>query len=824
MRKIYLFLVIAITALQLHAQGIAKANYELAAKFTASRVSKMVHTLNVRAHWLKSGDKFWYQFENSKGKKWWLVDCIAKTKKPLFNEQKVIEKVAQIIQEPLNEQNFPIDSVQFLENGNKVRFQLKAHFDEEVKDSSDKKGGKTKADKKTYYFQYDIDKDELIELKDFIRAKRKYGWANISPDAQTIIFVKHYNLYWMDTANYNKALKKEDDSTIVEHALTTDGELYNTYGANSSGIGTDNAEIEKSKDKRSFAYVQWSPDSKYFGLIRSDERKVGKLWIINSLAEPRPTLETYTYAMPGDTAMPQDHLLLFNMQSKSYHEIDGSAYKDQALSIQSKPNLESAVDDDYTPLIWSGNNAHFYVTRQDRPMKRIDVLEVDVNSIKATSIIEERMNTSMEAQDVGVIDGGKELIEWSERSGWAQFYLYKGNGSLENQITSGSFHCNGIDKIDEKNRVLYFTANGKEEGENPYYMHLYRVNFDGSNLQLLDKGNFDHNVSVNDDEQFFVDNYSRVNTAPQSVLYNNAGTKIMTLDSADLSALFAAGYKFPEPFSVKAADGITDLYGVMYKPFDFDSTKKYPLVEYVYPGPQTEAVNTFFTIPYLRTDRISQIGLVVVTVGNRGGSPLRSKWYHNFGYGNLRDYGLADKKFAAEEIADKYTFIDLQKVGIYGHSGGGFMTAAALFTYPDFFKVGVSSSGNHDNRIYNSWWSEKHHGIAEKIDAKGDTAFDYKIATNPEIAKNLKGHLLLTTGDIDDNVHPANSIRVADALIKAGKRFDMMIMPGERHHYEDKDEYFFWRLADYFSEWLIGDFSHIGQTDITQLQSDTPRD
>ncbi|MDE1193291.1 MAG: DPP IV N-terminal domain-containing protein [Arachidicoccus sp.] len=810
-------------AFHVNAQDIAKADYGQAARFTASRVQKMVHTLNVSPHWLKKGNKFWYQFENAKGKKWWLVDCDTKTKKPLFNEDKVIAKVSEIMHEPINAQNFLIDSIQFLEDKNSIRFQVKSQFEEEEKDTSDKKGNKTKNDKKTYYFQYDIAKDELIQLKDFIRAKRKYPWANISPDGKYIVYSKHYNLYWMDTSNYNKALKKEDDSTIVEHALTTDGEMFFSYGANNSNIGTDNVSIEKNKDKRIFAYVQWSPDSRYFAMIHSDERKVGKLWIVHNMDEPRPTLETYTYGMPGDTSMPQDHLLLFDMNNQTHREIDAGAYKDQNLSIQSKPLNENSIDDDYRVMIWSGNNDHFFVTRQDRPMKRIDMLDIDVNSSKAKSIIQERMNTSMEAQDLGVIDGGKELIEWSERTGWAQFYLYKGDGTLENAITSGNFHCNEIEKIDEKNRVLYFTANNKEDGENPYYMHLYSINFDGSNLHLLDKGNFDHKISMNDTKQFFVDNYSRVNTTPHSVLYDNSGHKILDLDSADLSALFAAGFKFPEPFTVKAADGITDLYGVMYKPYNFDSTKKYPLVEYVYPGPQTEAVNTSFTVPYLRTDRLAQIGLIVVTIGNRGGSPLRSKWYHNYGYGNLRDYGLADKKFAAEELADKYKFINIKKVGIYGHSGGGFMTAAAMFTYPDFFKAGISSSGNHDNRIYNSWWSEKHHGINEVVDKKGDTTFEYKISTNPEIAKNLKGHLMLTTGDIDDNVHPANTIRVANALIKAGKRFDIMILPDEKHHYEDKDEYFYWCLSDYFSEWLIGDFSHIQDTDITELQNDAPK-
>jgi dipeptidyl-peptidase 4 len=256
---------------------------------------------------------------------------------------------------------------------------------------------------------------------------------------------------------------------------------------------------------------------------------------------------------------------------------------------------------------------------------------------------------------------------------------------------------------------------------------------------------------------------------------------------------------------VKADDGITDLYGVMYKPFNFDSTKKYPVIEYVYPGPFTEAVNTNFATGMDRVDRLAQLGFIVVTVGNRGGHPGRSKWYHNYGYGNLRDYGLADKKATIEQLADRYSYIDFDRVGMYGHSGGGFMTAAAMLVYPDLYKVGVSSSGNHDNSIYNRWWSEKHHGVKEQIGEKGDTSFVYNIEKNPDLAKNLKGHLLLTTGDIDNNVHPANTIRLANALIKANKRFDLLLLPGQRHAYGDMQEYFFWRMADYFSEYLLGD-------------------
>ena len=318
-----------------------------------------------------------------------------------------------------------------------------------------------------------------------------------------------------------------------------------------------------------------------------------------------------------------------------------------------------------------------------------------------------------------------------------------------------------------------------------------------------------------------MNNFSRVNTVPRSELFDRNGREIMDLETADLDQLFAAGYKFPEPYTVKADDGVTDLYGVMYKPFDFDSTKTYPLIEYVYPGPQTEAVYKSFSSRMNRTDRMAQVGFIVVTIGNRGGHPDRSKWYHNYGYGNLRDYGLADKKYAAEQLAARHSFIDLDKVGIFGHSGGGFMSTAAMLVYPDFFKVAVSSSGNHENNIYNRWWSEKHHGVKEEVNDDGEIVFKYAIDKNPDIAKNLKGKLLITTGDIDNNVHPAGTIRMAKALIDANKRFDYFVFPGQRHGYGNMTEYFFWMKADYFSEHLLGKSDQ--STDIRHMNNDKPR-
>jgi dipeptidyl aminopeptidase/acylaminoacyl peptidase len=534
---------------------------------------------------------------------------------------------------------------------------------------------------------------------------------------------------------------------------------------------------------------------------------VKDLWVLHNAADGRPALETYKYHMPGEKEAPVRELYLFNMQTKSFKRMGVSAFKDQELSVSTKPQLKRERDEDYRPTVWLGNEKQFYLTRTSRDLKRIDICLVDLVTDSVRTLIEERMNTYVETRRLGLVNGGKELVHWSERDGWGHFYLYDGEGRLKNPITSGSYHCEDIIGIDEKNRILYFTANGKETGEDPYYLHLYRVNLDGSGLKLLDPGDHDHQVSMDDDNLYFVNNFSRVNSAPRSVLYDATGKKLMDLEAADLTRLMESGYRFPQPFKVKADDGITDLYGVMYKPFDFDSSRKYPVIAYVYPGPQTEAVNKSFSKSMDRTDRLAQLGFIVITIGNRGGHPSRSKWYHNFGYGNLRDYGLADKKAAIEQLAVRHPFIDIDRVGIHGHSGGGFMSTAAMLVYPDFFKVAVSSAGNHENNIYNRWWSEKHHGVREVVNEQNDTSFVYAIERNSELAKNLKGRLLLATGDVDNNVHPANTIRMAQALIKANKRFDFVLLPGQRHGFGDMTEYFFWLMADYFSQWLLGDFA-----------------
>ena len=811
MKKLYLFLLLLPALFQAKAQTAtpapvsAKGNYQLASRFSPKKLQKLVFTTTLDPHWLKLSDKFWYMFESSDIKQWYIVDPVLKTKKLMFDNNKLAAEITLIVKDPFDAQHLPIENLKFTKDEKSIQFELKSSIDIVKKDRKDKKAADS-LEKKTFYFTYNLQTNSLTELKNYDKVKPKPDWASIAPDSSAILFSKNYNLYWMDKENYKKALKNEDDSTIVEHQLTKDGVKYYEYGgARENELNTD---VEKNKKKRNPSDVLWSPDSKHFVTVRSDSRKVKELWVINSIAEPRPTLETYKYEMPGEKEQPHNEMVLFDFAAKTSKVLNTGLFKDQTLSTWQAPPLQKNRTDEFIPSVWLGTTDKFYFYRTGRDLKKIDVCSVDINTAKVTVQVEERMNTYVEITRPGLIDGGKELVEWSERDGWGHFYLYDDKGNLKNQITSGAFHCDDIVKIDEKNRILYFTAVGRELNENPYYVHLYRINLDGSGLKLLDSGDFDHTASLNDDTEYFVETYSRVNTAPKTALFNTQGIKLMDLETTDLTGLMATGYKFPEPFKVKADDGITDLYGVIYKPYDFDPAKKYPVIEYVYPGPQTEAVNKAFAArSFDYTDRLAQLGFIVVTVGNRGGNPERSKWYHNFGYGNLRDYGLADKKAAVEQLCDKYAYMDITRVGITGHSGGGFMSTAAILVYPDFFKVAVSESGNHDNAVYNRWWSEKHNGVKEIVTPKGDTTFQYSIDKNPELAKNLKGRLLLSTGDIDNNVHPANTIRMANALIKANKRFDFVLLPGQRHAYGDMTEYFFWQKADYFVKWLLGDFS-----------------
>ena len=802
---------------------LAKPNYQLASKFSPNKLSKMIFSTEVNPNWINFGDKFWYEYNTPQGKKWYLVDPKVKKKSELFDHADMAARITKIVKNPFDAQHLEIKNLRFMDDENLIRFEVQSTLDtvkskEEIEKLTNKKDT---IKKKLYYFEYNISNNNLKELNEDSKEKTRMFWANFNPDTTKVFYAKDYNLYWMDYANYLKAQKDEKDSTIVEHQITTDGVQYYAWGGDEYSVTTgDKKSEDEQKKKRKPVWLNWSPNGKYFSLTRKDNRDYNALWVINNVAATRPTLETYKYLMPGEVDSTEVELYIFDANTLKPKQIDVSAFKNQTISTWSKDRNKESYKGKHFINYWLGNDEEFYIARSSRDLKRIDVVAVNING-QTRTVVEERSNVYLDIKKPYFINNGEQFIHWSQRDGWGHFYLYSKNGDLIHQITKGEFHCDELTGYNEATGTLFFKANGMDKTLDPYYTFYYSVSKNGGSVKLLSPGDFDHQVLSPESNNYFIDNYSRVNTAPVSNLYNSSGQLVMKLEETDLSNLFAAGYKFPEPFKVKAGDGITDLYGVMYKPFDFDSTKTYPIIEYVYPGPQTEAVNKSFGRSMDRIDRLAQMGFIVVSVGNRGGHPSRSKWYHTYGYGNLRDYGLEDKKVVAEQLADKYPFIDINKVGITGHSGGGFMSTAAMLVYPDFFKVAVSGAGNHENNIYNRWWSERHHGVKEEISAKGDTTFTYNIKKNTELAKNLKGKLLIATGDIDNNVHPANSIRMVDALIKANKRFDFLLLPGQRHGFGDMTEYFFWRMADYFSQHLLG-ASEMNEVDMVEINREKP--
>ncbi len=806
MKRLILIISASLLALASAAQGekVTTPNYDLAERFSAKHVNNMVFSTQIRPQWFRDSDRFWYSWKTSDGTKYWIVDPAAGKKTEIFDMDKLAMQLTEIVKDPFDAKHIPFD---------KLRLKDDKYFTFDIKSTADTKDKKdsTKTVKKVFHFKYDIAAGKLEEVEEY---KNPYPrFASVSPDGQVGVYVKNHNLYCMDTLNMRKAAENPKDTTIVERQLTFDGTRDHSWNGNNY-----TGDMVKDSTERRNVYIAWSPDSRHFATTRWDMSKVQEMWVINSTKGKRPELETYKYQMPGEEG-PEGDLVIFDIQSGEYKKIKTHVFKNQDLGIETSRPEPADLHKEWYSRKWLGDEKGFYLMRTSRDLKRHDLCYVPVDGDSTRTIITERMNTYIESRDHILLEGGRKILHWSERNGWANIYLYNSDGSLIRNLTEGPFHVENVLAVNEKSGYMIVAACGVNKNENPYQMHTYKVSLSGGPMVQMDMEDMDVLSDASHDGKYFVANYSRVDAKPAVALFDaQKGNKIMELEEADFRLLFEAGYKFPERFKVKAADGITDLYGAMYKPFDFDSTKVYPICDYVYPGPQVEANNISWSKGFTRTDRLAQVGFIVITVGNRGGHPNRSKWYHNYGYGNLRDYGLEDQKYAIQQLAARHPFIDINRVGIHGHSGGGFMSTAAILKYPDFFKVAVSCAGNHDNSIYNRWWSETHHGVKEKV-VKGDTTFVYSIKTNQELAKNLKGHLLLVHGDMDNNVHPAGTTRVIDALIRANKRFDMLFLPGQRHGFGDMNEYFFWRMADYYSEWLMG-AGRPGEVDIKELNND----
>lgn len=758
MRKKYIMVfLLMVVGCGLHAQQ--KANFKLADRFT-NRNFRLAEKTNMSIHpeYINDGDCFWFSFATEDGRKYFYVDPAKREKRLLFDTGKLLGQLSAETHKAYDAKDFTLQGVKF----NKKRTSFTFEFEK-------------------FRYQYDMKTERVTKLDSIVGKGFGESWKKFSPDSSYILYAQRHNLYLVGNKDKGK------DTTVVQ--LTTDGSEFYTYAK------------EEADTFRTPSIAVWMKDSKHVYMVREDNRKVKELFVVDALADPRPKVKTYRYAMPGDKELGQSELVVINVETKKITPVKAERWQDQYLSV----------------LYTSKKADKIYFERKTRAFDEQEICVADLATGEVKVLIHEVDKPFMDYKmsNVMFLNDGKDIVYRSERTGWGHYYLYDNDGNLKHAVTEGNWVAGPVTEIDTVGRTLYFYALGKDPKIDPYYYTLCKVNIDKpGRVTQLTFDNTNHKANFSKSFKYFVDIYERVDMVPRIVLKNAKGKEIMELAKPDIRRALEMGWKAPERFKVKSADGMTDLYGVMWKPFDFDSTKVYPIISSVYPGPFYEYVPTQFSLIHDDNTRLAQLGFIVIAVGHRGGTPMRGKFYHTYSSGRLRDYPLADDKYAIEQLADRYPFIDGTKVGIYGHSGGGFMSTAAICTYPDFYSAAVSSAGNHDNNIYNQWWGETHHGVKEekkviKDSVNGDrteSTFKFSVPTNMQLAQKYKGGLLLIHGWMDDNVHPAHTLRMVDALIKADKQFDMIILPPDNHGFGGASETFYERkMWFHFARILLGD-------------------
>ncbi|WP_044234373.1 S9 family peptidase [Haliscomenobacter hydrossis] len=607
--------------------------------------------------------------------------------------------------------------------------------------------------------------------------RRNFSPEVLSPDGKKAAFIKDWNLWVRDVA------------TKQETQLTTDG-------IKDFGYATDNAGWKHS-DR---AILLWSPDSKKIATFQQDQRHVSDMYLVSTKVGA-PKLEAWKYPLPVDKDIIKIQRVIIEVDNRKVIRLQIPADARRG-TLCDDISCSGSFDDNE----WSADGSKLAFVSSSRDHKEAKLRIADAATGVVREVLEEKVATQYESGQGSInwhfLAASNEIIWYSERDDWGHLYLYDANtGKLKTQMTKGDFVVTRLLKTDEKNRILYFLANGREQGRDPYFSHFYRVDFSGQNLKLLTPEDGHHSISLSPDGKYFVDNYSKPNVPPVSVLRNMKGDLLATLEKADITKLTESGWKAPEPITVKSRDGKWDLYGLMFSPSNLDKTKKYPVVNYIYPGPQGGGVGSrSFSAARSDHQAVAELGFIVVVIDGTC-NPGRSKSFHDACYGNMADNTLEDQIAGLKQLAVKHPFIDLEKVGMWGHSGGGYATAAAMFRYPDFYKVGISESGNHDNRNYEDDWGERYIGLMVN-DAQGKS--NYEAQANQNFAANLKGKLLLAHGGMDDNVPPYNTYLVVDALVKANKDFDLVVFPNARHGYGADGTYMMRRRWDYFVKHLLG--------------------
>jgi dipeptidyl aminopeptidase/acylaminoacyl peptidase len=734
-------------------------------------VTKLVFNLEVEPHWIGETDRFWYLRKTTAGKEFLIVDPAKNSREPAFDHGKLATALSAAAGKTYESNQLPFDKFEVTEGGKAVQFDNeKAHW-------------------KCGVVSYGCQKMD--------DAAFPHPGELASPDKKWAAFLRDHNLYVRSL------------SSKQEIQLTRDGEPFDDYGMSPEcDLSTITRRIQTPNVTP--IHAVWSPDSKKLVTYRLDQTKVKESYLIQSVAPGpigtvRPVLYSFRIAYPGDKDLPLAKYSVFDVQ----------ANKQVALGLAPQ-QMTYLPPSDFGWIWWDKNGTQVYFVETDRWSKTLKLDVADAVTGATRTIIEEHSDTETDpgvgdTPSVRVLGGNAETIWFSQRDGWGHLYLYDAaTGKLLGRITSGSWVVRDINYVDESGRWVYFSGSGREAGEDPYLRNLYRVKLDGSDLQVLTSENADHSIAFSPSGRYFVDVYSRVDAIPHSVLRSADGKVIRELERADFQQLLAKGWKFPEPFVAKAADGVTDIYGVIFRPSNFDPSKKYPILDSDYPGPQisrapkalsdpANSANAIFSAfdPLGLAPATAELGFVVVTVDGRG-TPFRSKAFQDYSYKRLGDAGgLEDHVAAIKQLAVRYPYLDLDRVGMYGHSGGGYATVRAMLTYPDFYKVGVASSGEHDMRDYISDWGEKYQGPLGSS--------DYNEASNPLLALNadLKGRLLIAWGDMDDNVPPALQLQLIHSLILRNEDFDTLVLPNRNHSLRN-DPYFIRRRWDYLVENLLG--------------------
>ena len=742
----------------------AQVDYARAEQFLTWNELRLVFGEYQVPNFLKDGTRFWYRVTTPRGNEFVIVDPVTAKRSLLFDNGRLAAALSRAADTSYDGSRLPFTDIRLADDERHVEFTARRNA-----------------------FSCDIVQYACTRGPAPAPAT---GFVK-SPDGRLEAFVRNFNLWVRNAGGGN------------EVQLTTDGANLYSYG---SAAPTPSA-IRARQVLR--PTMQWSPDSRKIAIARHDQRGVLMMPLI-SMTPSRPVLYQYPYALPGDSVIPTVEVRVVDVASKANVRVEAPPQ-----STSGAFNQGATADQQWTSVRWSEGSDRLFVLRNDRGPKTFWLLSADPATGKTTVVAADSMRTYVEmnlnggAPNWSIFNKGTEALWFSERDGYGHLYLYGTDGKLKNQVTSGAWTVGDLLYVDPVGRWAYFTGRGHEAGRNPYHAHLYRAHLDGTGMELLTPENADHTIWVAPSGKYFVDTYSFVDLPPVTVLRSMDGKLVLNLEKADISRLVAIGWRHPEPFTVKARDGVTDLYGVMYKPSNFDSTKKYPIIDQIYPGPQTVSVPQFF-VPTLhpgtnqatfgQVQALAELGFIVVQVDHFGGN-RRSKAFHDLWYANMGDNGLPDHVAAIKQLGAMHKYVDMDRIGIYGHSGGGFASTDAILSYPDFYKVAVSMSGNHDNRTYQAAWGEKYQGLLVRDTLRGTD--NYANQVNYFKAKNLKGKLFLMHGDLDDNVHPANTIQVVNALMKANKSFDLLIIPDFAHAVH-QEPYVIRRTWDYFVQNLMG--------------------